>query len=96
MSSTRPFMEWPTQNFPHPPTELRVDGVGLAQLRKELALPAFVTSLNAVRQRAETYVSELGKHFKKSKVYYAMKANAATAVLREVSVAGCGVDIVSI
>jgi diaminopimelate decarboxylase len=95
-SPTRPFIAWPGQNLPHSPSELQVDGVGLSQLRKRLPLPLFVTSLNAVRQRAEMYVVELKRHFRKSKVFYAMKANAAAAILREVNLAGCGVDIVSI
>lgn len=95
-TKTRPFIEWPGQ--PHAPAvaQLGVDGVSLNQLRAAASLPMFVTSLSAIKQRAESYVKNLRQHFTHSKVYYAMKANSAATVLREVYLAGCGVDIVSI
>lgn len=95
-SPTRPYIECPGLAISPEVFELRIDGVGLKQLRAASSYPMFVTSLSAVKQRAETYVKHLAQHFKNSKVYYAMKANAAPAILREVFWAGCGVDIVSI
>lgn len=93
---TRPFIQWPNMPGPQSVSELTVDGVGLTQLRSLQSGPAFVTSLNAVKQRAEVYVEQLSRHFVKSKVFYALKANAAPAIVTEVARAGCGVDIVSI
>jgi diaminopimelate decarboxylase len=95
-SETRPFISWPGQHGNTTTQELQVDGVSLHALRSAAALPMFVTSLGAVKQRAQVYVAELGKHFRNAKVFYAMKANSADAILREVYAAGCGIDIVSI
>lgn len=77
-------------------SEFEIDGVSLSKLRELEKGPLFATSLNAVRQRAEVYVNRLASHFPTSKIFYAIKANAAPAILREVTRAGCGVDIVSI
>jgi len=93
---TRPHIACPSQNGTTSIQELHVDGVTLRALRSAADLPMFVTSLSAVKQRAEVYVSELSNHFRNAKVFYAMKANAAEPVLREVYAAGCGIDIVSI
>lgn len=93
---TRPFIKWPAMQGSAAVQQLEIDGVGLSRLRQSSEGPLFVTSLNAVRQRAETYVRELSSHFEKSRVFYAMKANSAAQILREVTTAGCGVDIVSI
>lgn len=93
---TRPFLDWPSSHKNGYVEELSVDGVNLHQLRSTFDFPMFVTSLNAIKQRAETYTVELQRHFKNSKVYYAMKANSGAAILQEVYRAGCGVDIVSI
>ncbi len=95
-SETRPYLSWPGQAETSANQELLVDKVSLRSLRSAASLPMFVTSLSAVRQRAQMYNSELSSHFRNSKVYYAMKANSAAAILREVYGAGCGVDIVSI
>ncbi|MEN9826080.1 MAG: hypothetical protein RI953_1825 [Pseudomonadota bacterium] len=95
-SSTRPFLRWPNMPGLQSVQELEVDGITLTRLRELEKGPMFVTSLSAVRQRAESYVGRLAKHFPRSKVFYAIKANAAPAVLKEVTSAGCGVDIVSI
>lgn len=96
LEQTRPFIRWPNMPGATNVTELEVDGLGLSQIRPLAQGPLFVTALSAVRQRAETYVSCLRGHFTNARVFYAMKANSAQAVLREVASAGCGVDIVSI
>lgn len=93
---TRPYIRWPQKPGVSEIRELEVDGVSLSKIKNLVSGPTFVTSLNAVRQRAVAYVEQLHVHFPKSKVFYAMKANAAPAVLQEVARAGCGVDIVSI
>lgn len=93
---TRPFINFPGKAGAPQCTELSVDGVSLQHLKATEALPLFATSLSAVAQRARGYVETLAQHFNSSKVYYAMKANSAVPVLREVHKAGCGLDIVSI
>ena len=94
-AKTRPFLCWPEQSN-NASSDFEVDGVGLESLHKAAPGAKFVTSLNAVKQRAETYVESLANHFPLSKIFYAMKANAAPAILREVTKVGCGVDIVSV
>ena len=93
---TRPFINFPGKMTGSHCTELTVDSVSLKHLEATATLPMFVTSLNAVSQRARSYVQTLSEHFERSKVYYAMKANSALPILREVHKAGCGLDIVSI
>ncbi len=95
-SQTRPYIKWPNMPGTQSVQQLEVDGVNLSVLRGQVSGPCFVTSLNAVKQRAETYVRELASYFSKSRVFYAMKANAAPEILREVARQGCGLDIVSI
>jgi diaminopimelate decarboxylase len=95
-AQTRPYIKWPNMPANVSVQQLEVDGVNLPRLREAAEGPAFVTSMNAVRQRAETYVKELALQFSKSRVFYAMKANSAPAILREVAKAGCGIDIVSV
>ncbi|MEN9810235.1 MAG: hypothetical protein RLZZ488_1802 [Pseudomonadota bacterium] len=93
---TRPFIGWPNSAGTKSFQELEIDGMGLRRLRGLCEGPMFVTSLNAVRQRADMYMQSLRSHFPLARVFYAMKANAAPAILQEVAKAGCGVDIVSI
>ncbi|MEY2989051.1 MAG: hypothetical protein RJB13_2572, partial [Pseudomonadota bacterium] len=93
---TRPFINFPGKLSTSPCSELTVDNVSLQHLKATASVPMFVTSLSAVAQRAQSYVQALSKHFSRSKVYYAMKANSALPILREVHRSGCGLDIVSI
>lgn len=95
-AQNRPYIRWPGQLGNENAQVLEVDGVALQKLREASAGPLFVTSLNAVRQRADVYLKSLQSHFAQARIFYAMKANSAPAILREVSAVGCGVDIVSI
>lgn len=95
-AQTRPFIGWPNAAGTRSFQELEVDGMGLRRLRGLCEGPMFVTSLSAVRQRADVYLQSLRAHFAQARVFYAMKANAGSAILKEVASAGCGVDIVSI
>lgn len=95
-AESRSYINYPGKAGGRPCNELGVDGVTLQHLKARSTLPMFVTSLRAVAERAAAYVETLSSHFPSSKVYYAMKANSALPVLREVHRVGCGLDIVSI
>lgn len=93
---SRSYVDYPGKVGGRQCNELSVDGVTFQHLKARSSLPMFVTSLRAVAERAAAYVDALSGHFTSSRVYYAMKANSALPVLREVHRVGCGLDIVSI
>ncbi len=85
------------------PIEQRINGEGLwidaVPLADILALektPIYVTSLNAVVQRASLYKQALNQHFQNNEVFYAMKANFAKPIIETIHKEGIGIDIVSI
>ncbi len=85
------------------PIEQRINGEGLlidaVPLADILALektPIYVTSLNAVAQRASLYKQALNLHFQNNEVFYAMKANFAKPIIETIHKVGIGIDIVSI
>lgn len=73
-----------------------IDGVSLATIRQQTSFPCYVTSLSAVEQRAQYYVQSMKNAFPKSAVFYALKANYSTPLLKQLISTGCGADIVSI
>lgn len=72
---------------------LLLEGVPLARIAQELGTPAWVYSAGTMRARLaelQTALAGLDVH-----IHYAVKANDHLAVLRLVSKAGCGADVVS-
>nr|BFD32393.1 diaminopimelate decarboxylase [Pigmentibacter ruber] len=75
---------------------LEIDAVPLAQILALDKTPVYVTSLNAVSQRLNKYKEALSCHFIHNEIFYAMKANFATPILKTVVKEDFGIDIVSI
>jgi diaminopimelate decarboxylase len=73
-----------------------IEGVTLGRCLGAMPTPFYCTSLSAVEARATAYVSALSKHFPRSAVHYALKANFAPEVVEAVRRGGAGVDIVSV
>ncbi|MCA2959883.1 MAG: hypothetical protein IOD12_06485, partial [Silvanigrellales bacterium] len=92
----RPFLEAPALADRGQPTSFAIEGVTLARLLTAVPTPFYATALSAVEERARAYVAALQRHGGSTHVHYAMKANFAPAVLRAVTRAGAGVDIVSV
>jgi diaminopimelate decarboxylase len=92
----RPFFHLPSVRGCSENEASLIDGVSLDAILGYGYSPVYVTALSAVKQRVEAYQSALKRHFPKNEIYYAMKANYAPAILKEVQSTGAGVDIVSI
>ncbi|MES2614225.1 MAG: diaminopimelate decarboxylase [Bdellovibrionota bacterium] len=75
---------------------LYVENVSLSDILKQGQTPLYVTSLSAVAERIQKYKNTLQSHFKNSNIFYACKANFSQPILKEVLLAGGGIDIVSI
>jgi diaminopimelate decarboxylase len=72
---------------------LRIGGLSLSELVREMNTPAYVYDVDAMTAAARALEASFGgaPHL----VAYAMKANSAGGVVRALTGAGCGVDIVS-
>ncbi|HSY21465.1 MAG TPA: diaminopimelate decarboxylase [Polyangiaceae bacterium] len=72
---------------------LRIGGLSLSELVREMNTPAYVYDVDAMT--AEALALESSFDGAPHLVAYAMKANSAGGVVRALTGAGCGVDIVS-
>ena len=72
---------------------LRIGGLSLSELVREMNTPTYVYDVDAMT--AEARALEASFEGAPHLVAYAMKANSAGAVVRALTGAGCGVDIVS-
>jgi diaminopimelate decarboxylase len=89
-------MSMPTLAHRGPRALVAIEDVTLARMLAAVPTPFYATSLGAVEDRARAYVASLRARFPRGDVHYAVKANFAPAILRAVSAAGAGVDIVSV
>ena len=74
-------------------SDLRVEGVRLADLARTHGTPLFVYSTAAMLSALAAY--QRGFAGRQAQICYAMKANSSLAVLQVFADAGCGFDIVS-
>ena len=74
-------------------SDLRVEGVRLADLARTHGTPLFVYSKAAMLSALAAY--QRGFAGRQAQICYAMKANSSLAVLQVFADAGCGFDIVS-
>lgn len=75
---------------------LKCEGIPLSEFLKLAYTPFYLTSLTAIQERVRAYKTALSQQFSRGNIFYAMKANFSEEVLKVVSEAGAGIDIVSI
>ena len=89
---------WPWGTARDRSGHLHIGGVDLTKQ----PVPAFVTSLDDLGQRAQVWVSAMAEEFWKgygmsgASVFYAGKAQLNAAIIHTVSAAGCGIDTASL
>ncbi len=83
---------------PRPGTrdQITIGGVPAQELASAYGTPLYVIDAGKVRENYATLSSAFGRHYRKTRIYYAEKANTNIALLRLLRELGSRVDVVSI
>ncbi|HII54117.1 diaminopimelate decarboxylase [Candidatus Micrarchaeota archaeon CG08_land_8_20_14_0_20_49_17] len=77
-------------------TENLIGGVPAQELASAYGTPLYVIDAGKVRENYNALGSAFGRHYRKTRIYYAAKANTNLALLRLLRELGSRVDVVSI
>ena len=86
----------PSSGLRYTNNKLYLAGLCLADITKSLPSPAYLYSLEKVRNNYQYFEEAAKKHFKNFTICYAMKANSHAKILNTLSSLGSGADIVSV
>lgn len=86
----------PSSGLRYTNNKLYLAGLCLADITKSLPSPAYLYSLEKVRNNYQHFEEAAKKHFKNFTICYAMKANSHAKILKTLSSLGSGADIVSV
>lgn len=75
--------------------QLFIDGVSVQNLAEKFDTPLYVISEKRIRNNFQRLQEALTQNYKKSKIFYAMKANSNLALLKVLELEGANVDAVS-
>lgn len=75
--------------------ELAIGGIDAGKIAERFGTPVYVTSEQRIRDNYRRLKAALGKHYPKSGIFYACKANTGLSVLKILRQEGAGIDAVS-
>jgi len=75
--------------------ELYLDGVSTLKLAEEYGTPLYVMSERKIREKYRRFRSAFSKKYKKTRVFYSVKANTNLSILKILKSEGAGIDAVS-
>jgi len=74
---------------------LKIGGIDSEALANEWGTPLYVLDAATIQEKCQAYTDSLKKHYPKSRVLYASKANANTGLFQFLAKQGLGFDVVS-
>jgi diaminopimelate decarboxylase len=86
------ILNWPYENRDG---ELIIDGASSQQLAKQYGTPLYVYSENKIRLNLNKLRDAIKKHYPKTRILYACKANTSLSILRVLKSEGVEIDAVS-